>query len=110
MGLLPEVAADLHVSIPRAGLLISGYAMGVAIGGPLLAAATVRLPRKGTLAGLMAAGPNPQLQRRRFRKTPHGKKLSRLLVGARLVDWRLMPSLVAFFWFSRRSWHVLHWF
>jgi MFS transporter, DHA1 family, inner membrane transport protein len=53
MGLLPEVAADLQVSIPRAGLLISGYAMGVAIGGPLMALATVHLPRKGTLAGLM---------------------------------------------------------
>ncbi|SUB15213.1 Inner membrane transport protein ydhP [Pantoea agglomerans] len=34
MGLLPEVARDLQVSIPSAGWLISGYALGVAIGAP----------------------------------------------------------------------------
>ncbi len=36
MGLLPEVATDLGVSIPSAGLLISGYALGVVVGAPLL--------------------------------------------------------------------------
>lgn len=54
MGLLPEVAQDLSVSIPRAGLLISAYALGVALGGPLLALFTVRLPRKATLGWMMA--------------------------------------------------------
>ncbi|MBP2329932.1 putative MFS family arabinose efflux permease [Kibdelosporangium banguiense] len=39
MGLLPEVAATYSVSIPTAGLLISGYALGVMVGGPLLTAA-----------------------------------------------------------------------
>ncbi len=53
MGLVPDVAADLGVSIPQAGLLISGYAMGVEIGGPLLAIATVRLARKTALLWLM---------------------------------------------------------
>ncbi|NKF22259.1 MFS transporter [Solimonas marina] len=53
MGLLPQIAGDLHVSIPRAGLLVSGYAMGVVIGGPILAVATVRLPRKPALLLLM---------------------------------------------------------
>jgi DHA1 family inner membrane transport protein len=53
MGLLPEVAADLRVTIPDAGMLVSGYALGVALGGPLLALATVNLPRKGTLASLL---------------------------------------------------------
>jgi len=53
MGLLPEVAGDLGVSIPRAGLLITGYALGVALGGPFLALGTSRLPRKATLTGLM---------------------------------------------------------
>jgi DHA1 family inner membrane transport protein len=43
MGLLPEVAADLHVTIPTAGLLISGYALGVVVGGPLLALAMTAL-------------------------------------------------------------------
>ena len=54
MGLLPEVAADLGVSIPSAGLLVTGYAAGVVIGAPLMAIATNGLPRKATLAGLMA--------------------------------------------------------
>ena len=53
MGLLPDVARDLGVSIPSAGLLVTGYAMGVVIGAPILAMATVRLPRKATLLGLM---------------------------------------------------------
>ena len=49
LGLLPNMAAGLHVSIPRAGELISAYALGVVIGAPLLTAAAVRLPRKGLL-------------------------------------------------------------
>ena len=53
MGLLPQMAADLGVSIPSAGLLVSGYALGVVIGGPLLAMATARLPRKAVLLVLM---------------------------------------------------------
>ena len=52
MGLLPEVAADLGVSIPSAGLLITGYAIGVVVGGPIIVVATSRLPRKITLIGL----------------------------------------------------------
>ncbi|MBK4726828.1 MFS transporter [Erwinia sp. MYb375] len=54
MGLLPEVANDLRVSIPSAGWLISGYALGVAIGAPIMALLTARLPRKRTLILLMA--------------------------------------------------------
>lgn len=53
MGLLPEVASDLQVSIPSAGWLISGYALGVAIGAPIMALLTARLPRKKTLLLLM---------------------------------------------------------
>ncbi|MCO1579771.1 MFS transporter [Crossiella sp. SN42] len=53
MGLLPEVAADFGVSIPAAGLLISGYALGVVVGGPLLTALGGRLPRKTILVSLM---------------------------------------------------------
>ncbi|GIL38945.1 MFS transporter [Roseiterribacter gracilis] len=53
MGLLPEVAADLGVSIPVAGTLVSAYALGVAIGAPLLTATTGRVPRKTLLASLM---------------------------------------------------------
>ncbi|MEW5288475.1 MULTISPECIES: MFS transporter [Erwinia] len=54
MGLLPEVAADLAVSIPSAGWLISGYALGVAIGAPIMTLLTAKLPRKSTLILLMA--------------------------------------------------------
>ncbi|MGW6929517.1 MFS transporter [Lentzea sp. NPDC054927] len=53
MGLLPEVATGLGVSIPSAGLLISGYALGVVIGAPLLTVLGGRLPRKKMLLGLM---------------------------------------------------------
>ncbi len=53
MGLLPDVAGNLHVSIPSAGWLISGYALGVAIGAPIMALVTARLPRKRTLLLLM---------------------------------------------------------
>ncbi len=53
MGLLPEVAGDLQVTIPSAGWLISGYALGVAIGAPIMALLTAKLPRKRTLILLM---------------------------------------------------------
>jgi len=53
MGLLLQVAADLHVGLATAGLLISGYALGVFVGAPLLTAATSRLPHKGALVALM---------------------------------------------------------
>jgi DHA1 family inner membrane transport protein len=54
MGLLLQVSADLHVSIPAAGMLISGYALGVAIGAPVLTVATRSLPRRTVLLALMA--------------------------------------------------------
>src|SRR5882762_4325805 len=53
MGLLLQVSTDLHVSIAAAGLLISGYALGVAVGAPLLTIATRSLPRKTVLLSLM---------------------------------------------------------
>lgn len=53
MGLLPLVASDLGVSIPAAGMLVTGYALGVVVGAPILAVATTGLPRKPLLMGLM---------------------------------------------------------
>ena len=53
MGLLPDVARDLGVSIPGAGLLVTGYALGVVVGAPILAIATARVPRKAALLGLV---------------------------------------------------------
>ncbi|MER6157354.1 Cmx/CmrA family chloramphenicol efflux MFS transporter [Streptomyces sp. NPDC001868] len=52
-GLLPPIAEDMGVSIPRAGLLISAFAIGMVIGAPLLAVATLRLPRRTTLVTLI---------------------------------------------------------
>ena len=54
MGLLPDVANDLNVSLPTAGHLVSAYALGVVIGAPLLAALTARMSRRTVLIGLMA--------------------------------------------------------
>ncbi|WP_168355817.1 MFS transporter [Sphingomonas gei] len=54
MGLLREVGADLGVSTSAAGLLISGYALGVVVGAPILTVATARWPRKQVLLALMA--------------------------------------------------------
>jgi DHA1 family inner membrane transport protein len=52
-GLLPELAADFGVTIPAAGLLVSGYALGVAVGGPPLTMLGGRLSRKTMLLALM---------------------------------------------------------
>lgn len=53
MGLLLNVSQDLGVSIAAAGLLISGYALGVVIGAPILTGLTTRWSRKHILIGLM---------------------------------------------------------
>ena len=53
MGLLTQVGADLGISIPTAGTLISRYAVGVAVGAPLLTIATRHWPRKQLLMALM---------------------------------------------------------
>lgn len=54
VGLLPVIAADLAVSLPSAGLLVSLYALGVAIGAPVLTALSSKIPRNALLIGLMA--------------------------------------------------------
>jgi len=55
LGLLPNVAHDLHTSIPHGGYLISAYALGVVVGAPTVTALTSHLPRKGLLIGLAVA-------------------------------------------------------
>ena len=54
VGLIPTIADQLNVSLPSAGLLVSLYALGVAIGATVLTALTGKLPRKWLLVGLMA--------------------------------------------------------
>jgi DHA1 family inner membrane transport protein len=53
MGMLPEIADGLDVSVPAVGLLISAYALGVVIGAPTLTALGVRFTTRQTLIGLM---------------------------------------------------------
>ena len=53
VGLVPTIADQLSISLPSAGLLVSIYALGVAIGAPVLTALTGKLPRKQLLLGLM---------------------------------------------------------
>ncbi|MFJ8948315.1 MFS transporter [Streptomyces sp. NPDC102395] len=53
-GLLPEIAADLNVSVSHAGLLITAFAVGMIVGGPTMAMATLRLPQRHTLIGALA--------------------------------------------------------
>jgi len=54
VGLLPTVAADLHITLPLAGLIVSVYALGVTFGAPILTALTGRMARKPLLMSLMA--------------------------------------------------------
>lgn len=53
MGMLPDIAGDLGVSIPAAGLLVSAYAMGVLVGAPLMTLTTGRIDRRTLLVALM---------------------------------------------------------
>src|SRR5882757_4508104 len=55
MGLLPDVAGDIGVSIPVAGHVISAYALGVVIGAPVIAVLAAKLSRRTLLLGLMTA-------------------------------------------------------
>jgi DHA1 family inner membrane transport protein len=55
MGVLPEIARGVHVSVPSAGHVISAYALGVVVGVPILAFFGASLPRRGALIGLMGA-------------------------------------------------------
>ncbi|MDX6264990.1 MAG: transporter, family, inner rane transport protein [Kribbellaceae bacterium] len=54
MGLLPQIADGVHISIPTAGHIVSAYAIGVVVGAPVIAALGARTGRKRLLLGLMA--------------------------------------------------------
>jgi DHA1 family inner membrane transport protein len=53
VGMLDLISTDLDISIPTAGTLVTAYALGMAIGGPLLTALTIKLPRRAVLAGAL---------------------------------------------------------
>ncbi len=54
MGFLPDLARTLGISEPRAGHVISAYALGVVVGSPIIAVLAAKLPRRTLLLGLMA--------------------------------------------------------
>ncbi|TRW22299.1 MFS transporter [Flavobacterium zepuense] len=84
MGLLPDIAADLKISIPEAGHLISAYAIGVVVGAPLLVIAGRNFPPKKMLLAMalmltvfnalsiVAPGYNLLLVSRFLSGLPHG--------------------------------------
>ncbi|HET7386251.1 MAG TPA: MFS transporter [Nocardioidaceae bacterium] len=99
MGLLPQVAHGIDVSIPTAGHLISAYAVGVVVGAPAIAILGARLPRKGLLVALMvwfaagnaasalAAGYGMLTVARFLSGVPHGAFFGvASLVAASMVD------------------------
>ena len=101
MGLLPNVAGDLHTSVPTAGYLVSAYALGVVVGAPLLTAVTSKLDRKrvlllfmalftvGNLASALAPGFGALLAARFLAGLPHGAFFGvGAVVAARTVDQR----------------------
>jgi DHA1 family inner membrane transport protein len=98
MGLLPNIASGVRVSIPQAGHVISAYAIGVMVGAPLIAAVTARWPRKrllfalmamfvtGNLASALAPDYHALLLARFFSGLPHGAFFGiGAVVGASLV-------------------------
>jgi MFS transporter, DHA1 family, inner membrane transport protein len=55
MGLLPQIASGVNISIPTAGHVVSAYALGVVVGAPVLAGLGARFPRRTLLIALMVA-------------------------------------------------------
>ncbi len=53
VGMLDLISTDLDISIPTAGTLVTAYALGMAVGGPLFTALTIKLPRRAVLAGAL---------------------------------------------------------
>ncbi|MEW5420587.1 MFS transporter [Amorphus sp. 3PC139-8] len=98
MGLLPDIADDLDISLPQAGHLVSAYAIGVMIGAPLLAVLAARTPRRrlltmlatlhgvANLAALAVDGQSAMLVMRFAAGLPHGAYFGAAAVtGASLV-------------------------
>ncbi len=84
VGVLDLIAADLQVSIPAAGTLVTAYALGLAIGGPILAALTIRLDKRIVLIGalvLFIAGQPGRGADRRLRRVPRGAHPHRRVPG-----------------------------
>lgn len=99
MGLLPDIASNMHITIPEAGHMISSYALGVVIGAPLLVMMSGSYPPKKILMALMivftafnslsafAPTPTTLLMARFFSGLPHGAFFGvGSVVASRLAD------------------------
>jgi DHA1 family inner membrane transport protein len=108
MGLLPNVAGDLHTSVPTAGHLVSAYALGVVVGAPLLTGLGARVPRKrmllllmglftvGNLASAFAPSYGALLGGRFLAGLPHGAFFGvGSVVASRLVEEKRRARAVA---------------
>ena len=94
MGLLPQAVAELDVTLPAGGILISAYALGVVVGAPLLAAGMARIDRRtsalwlmglfvlGHVASLLAPDFNTMLIARFVSGLPHGAYFSAAALAA----------------------------
>ncbi|GAA2568989.1 MULTISPECIES: MFS transporter [Streptomyces] len=108
VGLLPQIADDLGTSVSHAGLLITAFPIGVIVGGPTMALATLRLPRRLTLVAALAVFARRELGEAVGRLQPRAQEpgaaearpwagLSSECVVERLISRSCCPS-------SRRSW------
>lgn len=108
MGLLPQIAASTEISVPRAGHLISAYALGVVVGAPLIAATCARLPRRrllialmtifsvGNIASALAPGYRSLFAARFLAGLPHGAYIGiAALAAASLVDHQRRAWVIA---------------
>ena len=111
IGLLPEVARGVGVSIPQAGHMISAYALGVVVGAPVIAIFGARLPRRGLLVGAVGFGGMFAMYSYIAPTVTDVTGLSRsavpvfllafglgafagTMLGGRLADWSVLRSLV----------------
>lgn len=99
-GLLPQTSADLDVSVAAAGWLTTTFALGVVVGGPVIVAATMRVPRKTLVTGILlvftlasaisALGPNLPVVA--IGRAISGAMLGGFLGAATLVSVKLVPQ------------------
>ena len=90
VGLIPTIASDVGVSVPTAGLLVSLYALGVAIGAPVLTALCAKMPRKQLAQRIGAKQISPQLVHKLLRlslqETEASYSARRSQITRRLAD------------------------
>lgn len=93
-GILPQIAAEFSVSIPKAGMMATSYALGVFIGAPLLTIVGAKIPRKAmliALAGIFTIGNIMTAIAPTMEIAIVGRIITSFNHGAFLVSVRLLP-------------------